>query len=68
MNQSNTRENKAIIANSNYLNNRDRVKSVASNQHLSGYNKANLLTKRDKSNESSKFSNHNDTPNTYQNR
>lgn len=60
LNNSNNRENnKAIIANSNYLNNRDRVKSVSSGQQhvsLQNYNKSNLLPRRDKSNESSKVS------------
>ena len=49
-NSNNSRENKAIIANSNYLTNRDRVKS--SNQYLNQYSKSALLPKRDKSNES----------------
>lgn len=61
INSNNRENNKAIIANSNYLNNRDRVKSVSSgHQHLSlqNYNKSNLLPRRDKSNESSKISNY----------
>lgn len=58
-NSFNRENNKAIIANSNYLNNRDRVKSVSSSQQhvsLQNYNKSNLLPRRDKSNESSKIS------------
>lgn len=52
-NSNNSRENKAIIANSNYLTSRDRVKS--SNQYLNQYSKSALLPKRDKSNESGKI-------------
>ena len=63
-NSYNRENNKAIIANSNYLNSRVKSTNVpiagASNQHVSlqNYNKSQLLPKRDKSNESSKISNY----------